>query len=59
MDYDPFSKPICNECKHRLEGITCKAFEVIPDEILFGENDHSKPLPGQKGDFVFTKKEDQ
>jgi len=26
----------------------------IPDDILFGENDHIFPIEGQVGDFVFT-----
>ena len=25
----------------------------IPNEILSGKNDHSKPLPDQSNDFVF------
>ena len=45
--------PICNGCKNHIDGLKCKAFEIIPDEILFGENDHSKPLPDQKNDIVF------
>ena len=49
--------PICNKCKHRIIGIECKAFDVIPDEILGGDNNHSKPLPDQKNNIVFEPKE--
>lgn len=48
-------EPICFNCKHfDIETSTCKAFPIeIPDEILSGENDHSKPLPEQKNNIVF------
>lgn len=48
--------PICNTCVHHVDGLTCKAFDVIPDIILFGDNDHSKPLAHQKNDLVYQKK---
>ena len=53
-------QPICFFCKHFIEGkdYKCQAFpEGIPNEILFGENDHSKPLPEQQNDIVFEAKE--
>lgn len=52
--------PICLECKHfDIESYTCGAFvDSIPEEILLGENDHKKPLPGQDNDIVFEAKED-
>jgi hypothetical protein len=56
VGYDPFTHPICNDCKYRLKAYSCKAFNNIPNDIIFGRNDHSKPLKGQKGDFVFTPK---
>ena len=56
-DKNPFHFPICGECKHFTGSLKCKAFDKIPIEILSGENDHEKPLPGQKGDFVFTPKD--
>jgi hypothetical protein len=46
---------ICSGCKNfdRVDG-NCTAFpDGIPDEILSGENDHSKPLPNQGNDIVF------
>jgi hypothetical protein len=49
-------QPVCFSCKHfDLETSTCPAFpgEDIPDEILSGENDHKKPLEGQKNNIVF------
>ena len=46
--------PRCNQCKYRTKGILCKAFpKGIPDEILTGKNNHTKPLPEQKNDIVF------
>jgi hypothetical protein len=50
-----YQNVICFKCKHfdaLLGG--CEAFrDDIPDEILSGENDHSKPLPDQGNDIVF------
>lgn len=48
-------EPICYKCKHFDENTsTCKAFKGdIPDEILEGDNDHSKPLPDQENEIVF------
>ena len=57
---EPNSKTfICFKCKHRdIFEDGCKAFpDGIPDEILSGDNDHSKPLPGQQNDIVFEPKE--
>ena len=48
-----FSTPICNKCKNHISGLKCKAFIQIPDEIINGLNDHSKPLINQKNDIVF------
>jgi len=47
----------CIECKHyigREPGPVgyvhnCKAFKVIPDDILFGDFIHTKPFPGDNG----------
>lgn len=53
------TKPaICFSCKHfNEETSTCKAFKGdIPDEILYGNNNHSKPLPDQDNDIVFEPK---
>jgi hypothetical protein len=54
-----FTEPPCNTCRHWIpaKGKTiCKAFsERIPDEIFFGNNKHTQPLPGQKNDIVFEK----
>jgi hypothetical protein len=46
---------ICFKCKNfnQIAG-GCKAFpDDIPNEILSGENDHSKPLPEQKNNIIF------
>lgn len=45
--------PICNNCKNHIKGNSCNAFATIPNEIIFGENNHSKPLETQKNDIVF------
>ena len=48
---------ICINCKNLIKNLnkpSCNAFpDGIPDEILFGENDHTKPLQEQKNDIVF------
>jgi len=45
----------CRYCKHFVNyEYKCKAFHNgIPDEILNGENDHSKPLSDQDNKIVF------
>jgi hypothetical protein len=48
---------LCNNCKHYVGGLTCLAFERIPNQILSGNNDHSKPLKGQNEDYTFEPKE--
>jgi len=57
-------EPICATCKHFIKSEKkfnkCKAFpnkSGIPGEIILGENDHSKKLPGQTGDYIYEKKE--
>ena len=50
--------PICNYCRHYIDDLNCKAFptpKTIPNEILNGENKHSKVISGQTGDFIFQK----
>ena len=49
---------ICDLCRHSLiRHYTCLAFpDGIPEEILKGENRHSKPLPEQKNDLIFKLK---
>ena len=56
-----FEKPIyivCDFCIHLIEAKkTCKAFQNgIPDEIIMGKNDHSKPLINQTNKIVFEKR---
>ena len=42
--------PQCLECKHLLDGLKCKAFSnIIPNEILEGEHDHTEPFKGDNG----------
>lgn len=48
------TKDLCNNCKHYFGDLKCSAFpERIPDRILTGGNDHSKPLKEQDNDIVF------
>ena len=45
---------LCGKCKNYLYDLKCIAFpEGIPEEILTGKNDHSKPLPKQDNEIVF------
>lgn len=47
---------LCQNCKNYIGDLKCKAFiNGIPQEILEGKNDHSKPLKGQGNDIVFEK----
>jgi hypothetical protein len=42
--------PVCMDCKHHKGDLTCKAFpDGIPEEIIMGNSDHSKPFPGDNG----------
>ena len=48
------SQPICTMCKHfnkdSIIGLICKAYpEGIPEEIINGEHDHTKPFEGDNG----------
>jgi hypothetical protein len=57
-----YPAPICFDCKNFLQefGLNCKAFpKGIPDEILFGENNHTKMLPDQGNEIVFEPIEDK
>ncbi len=50
---------LCNYCKFYMGNLTCLAFpNGIPEDILLGENNHSKPIAGQVGDYVFVDTED-
>lgn len=45
---------LCNDCKHRSKQwpneIKCDAFpDGIPDEVLFCDLDHRKPIDGDRG----------
>lgn len=46
---------LCLTCIYYLGGNRCMAFPggVIPDDILEGKNDHSKPVKGQFSDYVY------
>lgn len=45
-------KPACNTCKHFnlfSNPPSCAAYNVIPDEILDGDEPHILPVRGDKG----------
>lgn len=44
----------CITCLHYLNERECKAFEVIPREILRGSKGHDKKHKNQKGDYIYT-----
>ena len=44
---------LCIGCKNYLGDLSCMAFNKIPNEILLGENNHTKPLPNQDNEIVF------
>lgn len=50
---------ICDLCRHSLiRHYTCLAFpDGIPEEVLKGENRHSKPLAEQDNDIIFELKQ--
>ena len=47
---------VCFVCKHLIKYPRCKAFDMIPQEIRDGENNHSKKIEGQKNSIIFEKK---
>jgi len=54
---------ICAKCIHFIKSEKrfnkCKAFPKppgIPWEIISGENEHSRKIKGQTGDYVFKEK---
>lgn len=50
-------KHLCDLCKHYFGTLECEAFKRIPNDILIGNNNHSKIQKGQKGKFIFTPNE--
>ncbi len=49
----------CEQCVHFIEGCKCKAFDIIPVEIVFNAEQHNAKMDGQKGDYVFMSKEER
>lgn len=58
LAYNPYASN-CAKCKH-YKGVdqngnpNCKAFEVIPVDILQGTNKHLEPTKEQTNDVVFS-----
>lgn len=46
----------CINCMNYLGDLSCQAFKEIPEEILVGDNNHTKPLPDQDNDIVYEPK---
>ena len=44
---------MCEDCKHFVRGLTCRAFDIIPLEIFDNPEGHTEVVPGQNGDYVF------
>lgn len=44
----------CEDCKHFLSGLKCRAFELIPLEYYADAETHSTVVPEQKGSYVFV-----
>ena len=45
---------MCEDCKHFLSGVKCRAFDLIPIEIYEDPEAHTTVVPGQRGDYVFA-----
>ncbi len=46
----------CNTCKHHFGGLFCAAFpKGIPDDILFGDDQHNEATADQENDIVYEK----
>jgi len=59
MQYMELGQPACYTCKHRhpTDVTRCLAFtQEIPEEIMFGDNDHTEPFEGDGG-IRYEKKE--
>ena len=54
---DFFGYTLCHHCKNlqRHKGGGCKAFpgRALPDDILYGEFEHTKKHPEQDNDILF------
>jgi hypothetical protein len=48
----------CISCKHHIKAFKCEAFDDIPIQIFGEEIEHDVIYEGQKGEFIYEKKED-
>lgn len=44
---------LCEDCKHFISGLKCKAFDIIPLEIFDDPEGHTTVVDGQTGDYTF------
>ena len=44
---------LCEDCKHFINGITCRTFDIIPLNVLENPEGHTSVIPDQNGDYVF------
>jgi len=44
---------LCEDCKHFISGLKCKAFDLIPLKMFDNPEGHISVVPEQKGNFVF------
>lgn len=57
VDNNDFIMPMCNKCKHHIEGGECKAFKSIPLDILTNTVYHFAKIKDQIGEYVFEPEE--
>lgn len=44
---------VCEDCKHFISGLKCKAFDLIPLDVFDNPEGHTAVVPGQNGNYVF------
>lgn len=54
-------QPQCVNCFHFINDkkFGCKAFSLIPDEILTNKIKHNRKIDGQIGNYLFKEKPEQ
>lgn len=49
--------PKCCTCEHYLKHLSCKAFDSIPDNIVFNRIEHDKVIDNQQGEYIYKAKQ--